>query len=119
MKTQSIPIINHHVALVETESLQDTKEFVEKLANQVVEDLELVVVKKYFKSFKPSGSTLVYLLSQSHLAVHTWPESGIIHVDLVMCVDRDRELFTNALKKALSEHNIKSFEVKTVNFDKL
>ena len=37
--------------------------------------------------FHPQGVTLVVLLAQSHLAVHTWPELGLLMVDFFTCGD--------------------------------
>jgi len=48
--------------------------------------------------FKPEGLTFILLLSQSHLAVHTWPEHRIMTVDLFVCQESfDIESFLNRL----------------------
>ena len=33
----------------------------------------------------PGGVTATVLLAESHLAVHTWPESGSVSLDLYVC----------------------------------
>lgn len=35
--------------------------------------------------FSPHGVTLVLLLAESHLSIHTWPEHGYASVDLLTC----------------------------------
>lgn len=35
--------------------------------------------------FSPHGVTLVLLLAESHLSIHTWPESGHAAVDVFTC----------------------------------
>lgn len=35
--------------------------------------------------FEPQGATVVALLAESHLAVHTWPEAGYAGVDCFTC----------------------------------
>ena len=38
--------------------------------------------------FPPNGLTIVYLLSESHGSLHTYPEHGSCFVDLFTCGDR-------------------------------
>ena len=120
MTSQSIPMIpmiKQFVALVKLEHFDNSPSFVEELAENVVSDLDLKVVKKMSYIFSPTGITLGYILSQSHLVIHTYPEKRVIHVDLVICNDHKEKEFENSLKYALSEHEIQSIQVKTLNFD--
>ena len=34
---------------------------------------------------EPAGVTGVVLLAESHLAVHTWPEQGVVTLDVFVC----------------------------------
>ncbi|MGM9487418.1 adenosylmethionine decarboxylase [Ideonella sp. YS5] len=36
-------------------------------------------------SAQPAGVTGVVLLAESHLAVHTWPERGVVTLDVYVC----------------------------------
>ncbi|MBS0624470.1 MAG: adenosylmethionine decarboxylase [Verrucomicrobia bacterium] len=38
--------------------------------------------------FEPNGLTMVFLLSESHASIHTYPEHGACFVDLFTCGDR-------------------------------
>ena len=42
-------------------------------------------VGKVFHQFEPGGATGLVLLAESHLAVHTWPESRFVSIDLYVC----------------------------------
>jgi len=42
-------------------------------------------VKKIVHHFKPQGETGLWLLAESHLAVHTYPESKYLSIDLYTC----------------------------------
>ena len=119
MTNQSTPIIKQFVALVALDNINSSMEFVEQLADDIVNDLDLTLVKKVSHQFTPTGITLAYLLSQSHLVIHTWPESGTVHIDLVMCADRSEKEFANTVKVALNEYEVSSIEIKTVNFDNI
>jgi S-adenosylmethionine decarboxylase len=46
---------------------------------------KLSVVGTCFHQFDPHGATGVLLLSESHLACHTWPERECVSVDLFCC----------------------------------
>ena len=53
----------------------------------LAEELSLTKVSDHTHFFGPGVST-VLILSESHLSVHTWPEMGYVHVDLVTCVKK-------------------------------
>jgi S-adenosylmethionine decarboxylase proenzyme len=36
-------------------------------------------------AFSPIGATVLYLLSESHISVHTFPERGYVAVDIYTC----------------------------------
>ena len=84
-------MIKQFVALVKTEPFDNSLEFIESLAEGIVSDLDLRVIKKMSHIFSPTGITLGYILSQSHLVIHTYPEDGVVHVDLAMCSDRSEK----------------------------
>ena len=45
--------------------------------------------------FKPYGYTALFLLSESHLAIHTFPEENKTYIELSSCV---KEYYDNFLK---------------------
>jgi S-adenosylmethionine decarboxylase len=46
----------------------------------------------------PNGAiTLVLILAESHLSVHTWPEEGLVAIDLFSCGAIDGETVIRAL----------------------
>lgn len=65
--------------------------------DQVVADLDLTQVTAHSHHFGPGVSTVI-ILSESHLSVHTWPELGYLHLDLVTCV---RKLTADKLQAVL------------------
>ncbi len=103
MITQSTPTINHISAIIKLESLSNSLDFVENLGKAIVDGLKLTVVKKIDNKFEPIGRTLIYILSESHLAIHTWPEYNTLHIDLVSCKDTTASDFDRVLAHALKE----------------
>ena len=45
----------------------------------------LQCVGDLFHQFQPQGVTGTVLLAESHLAIHTWPESGFVTLDVYVC----------------------------------
>lgn len=117
MTNQSIPLIKQFIALIKIKPFDNSLEFVEELAENIVSDLNLKIVKKTSHIFSPTGITSVYILSQSHLVIHTYPEDGVIHVDLAICSDRSEKELKKSLEYALSESEIHSIEIKTFEFE--
>ena len=117
MTDQFTPTINHYVALIKLKSLNDSPAFIEEISQEIINDLDLKVVKKTSHFFYPKGVTLAYILSESHLLVHTWPESNTIHIDLVTCSYRSEKEVESSLKALFSEQKVKTIEIKSINFD--
>ncbi len=47
--------------------------------------------------FKPHGYTALWLLSESHLAIHTFPEKDSTYVELSSCNELKNEVFKKIL----------------------
>jgi S-adenosylmethionine decarboxylase proenzyme len=66
-----------------------TVEMIKPFMDKVVEELNLNVVGECSHQFKkdnvPYGATMVYLLSESHLSIHTFVDEGKITIDLFTC----------------------------------
>ena len=43
------------------------------------------VVGEVFHKFAPQGVTGSVVIAESHLSVHTWPESGYVSIDVFTC----------------------------------
>ena len=43
------------------------------------------ILAKSFHKFDPRGVTGIIAISESHLAIHTWPEHGYAAVDIFTC----------------------------------
>jgi S-adenosylmethionine decarboxylase len=52
---------------------------------RLVRDSELTIVGDCFYQFPGAGVTGTVILAESHLAIHTWPESGYVSLDVFVC----------------------------------
>jgi S-adenosylmethionine decarboxylase proenzyme len=67
----------------------------EKVAATFVSALEgagATVVEALSHNFPGAGLTCVLILAESHAILHTWPESGIVHIDIFSCSTRLKSL---------------------------
>lgn len=57
-------------------------------AVQLLLDLDYTVVAAGKHFFVPHGITAFWILSESHCAIHTYPEHGYFSIDLYTCTDK-------------------------------
>lgn len=71
-------------------SLIDNLEALRKVCDQLIEDLGLHVVgdPQWHQFPAPGGVTGLYLLRESHLTCHTFPEHGLATLNLYCCRPR-------------------------------
>ena len=95
------PFYNHWQIEVFVKDSQKIDEiYVNTLAKFIIDSLKLNVVstaKHYFPA--NNGLTKIYVLSQSHLVIHTWPENSAIHFDLMTC---SSNIIDSEVKKVFS-----------------
>jgi len=82
----------------------------DNLVNLVVDQLNLNIVDKYTYKFNP-WETIVYILSESHFIIHTYPEHKYISIDIYTCWNQNPY---NA-EKIIREN----FSIKKLNVSKL
>jgi len=67
--------------------LLDDQEYLIGLLEAAASSSGATVINTIFKKFDPQGVTVLTLLSESHISIHTWPERGEAAVDLFTCGD--------------------------------
>jgi S-adenosylmethionine decarboxylase len=71
-----------------------------------------------FHKFSPQGVSGVVVISESHLAIHTWPELGYAAVDVFTCGDTvDPWVSCNYLKEYFSADRMTAQEILRGIFD--
>lgn len=91
--------------LLHTKSI---KKFIDKFINT----LNLKILDKLVYDFKPFGATYLFVLSGSHLAVHTWPENNYLHIDLFVCSTvKPKKNLKKVIKNIFKTNNFKIRQV--------
>ena len=86
---------------------------VEKYMIDAALECGATIVQKCFHMFNPYGVSGVVIISESHLAIHTWPELGYAAVDLFTCGDKcDPKISYEFLQKKFHCQNATFTELK-------
>lgn len=89
--------------------------------HELVEDIMLksvdlsgaTTIKSVFHRFSPYGVSGVVVVSESHFAIHTWPEYGYCAVDVFTCGDLiDNQAALDYLKEKFGSKNVSIVEMK-------
>ncbi len=73
-------------------------EFLKERMCEAAEKCGATVLSVQYKQFDPQGATVLVLLSESHLSIHTYPERGFAALDCYTCGETvDPEVAINYL----------------------
>jgi S-adenosylmethionine decarboxylase proenzyme len=91
---------------IDNNSLLKFNNSIINILDKIVDEFKLTVVNKAIHQFEPFGVTGVYVLSESHLSIHTFVEEKKVSMDLYTCsiFNRDLELI-EFIKKIFSPCN--------------
>lgn len=82
-----------------------------KMLQDIIKECELTILDVSYHQFKPFGITVLYLLSESHVSIHTWPESNKFALDVYSCKDGySSDNILNIIKSHLQIEQIKHNE---------
>lgn len=110
-----LPIIQHQVIeifLVENISYEDSQ--ILELGTEFCKGLDLTILDALSHNFEPYGVSILFVLSESHCAIHYWPENYYLHVDLVTCHKKKIDLgeLENKIKKIFFVDRLNIYNIK-------
>ena len=70
---------------IEEYSVLETIDGIKPLMEKIIENCKLKVVGKCEHQFTPYGATMLYLLSESHLTIHTYFKERACSINLYTC----------------------------------
>ncbi len=84
----SMRVLGQHI-LVElygcNSNILNNVDLITKFMEEAAEKSNATIVNSAFHHFSPHGVSGVVVISESHLAIHTWPEHNYAAVDLFTC----------------------------------
>lgn len=87
-------------------------ERVEQILTRAAQVAEAQIWAISFHRFTPVGVSGVVVISESHLSVHTWPETGYVALDIYTCGDDAKP--EKAFEYALHEFGAKNVHITEV-----
>ena len=69
------------------EKILDDLENLKKMLHEAADALDSEVLGVMEKKFEPQGVSVILMLAESHISIHTWPETGYAAIDLFTCDD--------------------------------
>lgn len=71
----------------------------------------VTIVQTVFHRFSPHGVTGVVVVEESHLSVHTWPESGYAAVDFFTCGQGEPDRAVAVIERGLGAQRVEVLRV--------
>ena len=70
---------------IENKELLNNQDRLNEILEIICNDYQFQILEKIQKVFTPEGYTILYLLSESHISVHTFPERNFLSFDIYTC----------------------------------
>lgn len=83
----------------------------ETLLSEAAHAASATVVQTVFHNFCPQGVSGVVVIEESHLSIHTWPETGYAAIDFYTCGECNPKLSHEVLRRGLKPGSWEMMEV--------
>ncbi len=85
-----------------------------ELLNKGIHKANVTNCGTLIKKFEPTGITIVILLSESHISIHTYPEKQALFLDIFTCGTKNPKIIFNEIKNYFSKKKKKGakFDIK-------
>lgn len=101
-------VTTHQVTFHAAAGALNNVEQVREALDTLVQACHLTKLKELTHHFNPQGISLVYVLAESHIAIHTWPEHSYAYITLSSCATENvsTEEITDIVHEKLDAHNV-------------
>jgi S-adenosylmethionine decarboxylase len=90
----------------------DDVEFLLEALKGAADEVESKIVNVATQRFSPQGVSVILILAETHISIHTWPEHGYAAVDVFICGEgKDPHPAWEVIKEALGPG---SFEMREI-----
>lgn len=65
--------------------LLSSPDLIKTMLDTICQTYNYTILQKSHHIFEPQGFTAIYLLSESHISIHTYPENNYAAIDIYTC----------------------------------
>lgn len=84
---------------IKNTNLLNSTDDLNNMMTDICEKCNFHILEKIYHEFIPQGCSIIFLLSESHISLHSFPERNHISIDLYTCRDyEDNQEYENIYK---------------------
>jgi len=88
---------------IQNEKLLNSLEDLKTMLDHICQKQDYRILQKTEHQFHPQGCTILYLLSESHISIHTFPEKNYMALDIYTCREYSDDTVYNEIYYFLVE----------------
>jgi len=100
-------------------ALLDDVEFITSTLLESAEKTKVTVVDYISRKFEPQGVSVVVIISESHITIHTWPEFKYAALDFYTCGEEDPEPAVREIAQKFKTKELVLFRADRGNISKV
>jgi S-adenosylmethionine decarboxylase len=86
----------------------DNAEFLTSVLKAAAQQMKSKIIKVVSHRFSPTGTTVLLILAETHISIHTWPEHDYAALDIFICSQEvDPEVGWQTVRDALKPSSFK------------
>ena len=90
------------VDLYDCQSDLDDEEFLRSTLESAANKVNAKIIQRITQKYSPSGISVILILAETHISVHTWPEYRYAALDVFICGEgKDPETVWEVVKESL------------------
>jgi S-adenosylmethionine decarboxylase len=93
---------------IENMDILNNIENLKRILDIICKKYDFHILNKIEHKFEPQGSTIIYMLSESHISIHTFPEKKYMAFDIYTC----RPYTDNSIYQWIYDYLIETLDAK-------
>lgn len=92
----------------DAEAINDAEKLCAEMVTYI-EETRLTVRDTCITKYEPQGVTIALILAESHLMVNTWPENGVLQIELFACTEINGEALEDIARNVFGAKRVYTY----------